>query len=196
MLWAFAPLSVVNVWAASDVKKIDSFNYATSRSVKMSLTKAKTVSVSDRERAKVLDVVADFAKPGTWPYVSKVIVPGTINRDKYKALRFFCRGNDGTSFSVVVTSGHVESDGHVPAYSYGVKTQDKWTQVTIPFDAFKTYEQRIWKNGAQVKFPSGEPIKIEDFEKLSEIRFVFSVEGRGKATVGHLMIDDLALVKR
>jgi hypothetical protein len=69
-----------------------------------------------------------------------------------------------------------------------------WQEAVLPFAKFKTFEQKVFKDGAQAIFPTGEAILPHEYAQFREINFVFSVNTRGDATTGVFLIDGLELI--
>ncbi len=179
------------------VKVLDQFNTIDPKTLKSIEAKIKIVPTPDAAHNKVLEMVADFAKPGAWVGVMKMFPAGTINPKKYSAIRFFARSNSGTRMNVDVATEAVAPDGGPTGYYGGTITgTEEWTEITIPLSNFKRQGAKFWKDGKQMIFQGGEPLDDEKCKNLNRIYFSTSVEGRGTSTVGHFMIDGLVLVEK
>ncbi|MEI6715400.1 MAG: carbohydrate binding domain-containing protein [Verrucomicrobiota bacterium] len=192
----FACLCVPYVQAADagKGKVIDAFNTLDAKTVKVQDLKAKIVSSPDPAHNKALEMVIDFAKPGSYPRVIKSIPPGTIDPKKYSGVRFSFKSDTETKMAISLRVGVVGPDGRNPAYAVNVEGKPTWNEITIPFDKFKSFEQKTWKDGAQKVFPGGESIRPEEFAQIKEIHMVFSIENRGNAATSQFLVDGLELV--
>lgn len=175
-------------------KVIDAFNTIDPKSVKLQDLKAKIVTTPDPAHKKALEMVIDFAKPGSYPRVIKSITPGTIDPKKYSGVRFFYKSDTETGMAISLRTGVTNPDGRYGAYAMWLTGKPEWAEITIPFGNFKSFEQKVWKDGTQKIFPGGETIRPEEYGQLKEIHFVFAIENRGKAVAGEFLIDGLELV--
>ena len=176
------------------VKILDKFDNIDPKTVKMDELKVKIVTTPDPVHHKALEMVADFAKPNTWPKLVKSVLPGTINPKKYSGIRFWGRSDSETKVAVSLAGVFIK-DGKRMDYMATVKGTSTWTEYSLPFSEFKTYEYKVWKDGAQQIFKGGEPIPDADYPQLNAVRFVFDILNRGTATAGHFMIAGLELVE-
>jgi hypothetical protein len=176
------------------VKVIDAFNTIDPKTVTASEVKMKIISTPDPAHHKALEMVADFAKPGAWPWVKKMVPPGMMNPKKYSGIRFYAKSDSETAISVIF-SGPAGKDGRPLGYAAYIKGTNTWTEVSLPFSSFKNYEVKLWKEGVQKVFKGGEPIADADFPLISAIQFAFDINKRGTATAGHFVIDGLTLIE-
>lgn len=179
---------------AQKVKVIDAFNTIDPKTVTASEVKMKIISTPDPAHHKALEMVADFAKPGSWPTVKKTIAPGILSPKKYSGIRFFAKSDSETIVALHLI-GPAGKDGRPLSYYVPVKGTSTWTEVNLPFSSFKNYEIKAWKDGVQKIYKGGEPIADADFPLIAAMQFVFNLNTRGTSTVGHFVVDGLALVE-
>ena len=179
---------------AQKVKVIDAFNTIDPKTVTASEVKMKIISTPDPDHRKALEMVADFAKPGSWPWVKKVVPPGIMNPKKYSGIRFYAKSDSETQVALQLI-GPAGKDGRPLAYIANIKGTNTWTEVNLPFSSFKNYEIKFWKEGIQKVYKGGESIADADFPLISAMQFVFNLNTRGTSTAGHFVIDGLTLVE-
>ena len=186
--------SSLNAADAPKAKVIDAFNTIDPKTVKLYELKAKIVSTPDPAHHKALEMVVDYAKAGTYPRVIKSFVPGLIDPRKYSGIRVFYKSETETGVSIVLRTGVTNPDGRNPSYAAYLKGSAVWQEAVLPFANFKTYEQKVFKDGAQKIFPKGEAILPEEYGQFKEILFVFDINSRGNATTGVFLLDGLELI--
>lgn len=192
-------LVVGSVCAADNVKVkvIDRCDHIDPRTSTLSDVRAKTVATNDPEHRKVLELFIDYAKPGTWPGYVKSFPAGMLNPKKYSALRFWYRSDSATGFVAQFIRDTPRKDGNVLWFGSALITgKNEWTQVTISLADFKRGGAKVWKNGAHVVFPGGDPIDDDDYENIVKVRFTTLIDWRGTGTAGHLMFDAIELVEK
>lgn len=179
---------------ASKTKVLDAFNAIDTKTLTAAEVKMKIVTTPDPAHHKALEMVADFAKPGTWPSVKKLVPPGIMNSKKYSGIRFFAKSDSETVIALHLV-GPRGKDNRPMDYYVTVKGASTWTEVTLPFSGFKNYEVKEWKNGVQSIWKGGEPIAEADYPLINAVLFVFNVNSRGTATAGHFVVDGLTLLE-
>lgn len=193
-------LVVVTAASAADspkVKVIDPCDRIDPRTSMLHLLKAKVVPTNDPDHRKALELSIDYAKPGTDPGYAKTFPAGMLNPKKYSAVRFWYRSDSSTGFILQLIRDTPRKDEKLPWFSGGSFTgKPEWTQVTVPLENFKRAGAKIWKNGAQVVLPGGDPIDDDDYANIVKIRFATIIELRGTSPVGHLMFDAVELIEK
>jgi len=190
---------VTSVGAAEGpkVKVIDPCDRIDPRTSSLNLLKAKVVPTNDPDHRKALELSIDYAKPGTDPGYAKVFPAGMLNPKKYSAVRFWYRSDSSTGFILQLIRDTPRKDEKVRWFSGGNFTgKTEWTQVTVPLENFKRAGAKIWKNGAQVVFPGGDPIDDDDYANIVKLRFATVIDMRGTNTEGHLMFDAVELLEK
>ncbi|MEI6714227.1 MAG: hypothetical protein WCO60_10775 [Verrucomicrobiota bacterium] len=185
--------------AADNVKAkvIDPCDRIDPRTSMLNLVKAKVVPTNDPDHRKALELSIDYAKPGTDPGYAKVFPAGMLNPKKYSAVRFWYRSDSSTGFILQLIRDTPRKDEKVPWFSGGNFTgKTEWMQATVPLENFKRAGAKIWKNGAQVVLPGGDPIDDEDYANIVKIRFATVIDMRGTSAVGHLMFDKVELIEK
>ncbi|MEI6712243.1 MAG: hypothetical protein WCO60_00715 [Verrucomicrobiota bacterium] len=179
-------------------KVLDKFDTIDPKTVKLVDIKAKVIPTQDPEHRKVLEMIADFQKPGSYPLVQKSFQAGLLNPAKYSGIRFFAKTDNQTKMNLHVggAPGQFGPEGRPLDVSAKIPLTDTWTQVVIPFADLKYYEVKQWKDGAQKIYPGNIPIADADLLQLSNIKFVFFIEGRGTDTTGRVFVDGLELVEK
>jgi hypothetical protein len=112
----------------------------------------------DPAHKKALEMVIDFAKPGSYPRVTKLIAPVTIDPRKHSGIRLFYKSDTETGMSVSLRTGVTDPDGRYEAYAIWLTGKPEWAEITIPFGNFKSFQQKVWKDGTQNIFPCGQTI--------------------------------------
>jgi len=181
---------------AQKVKVLDSCDKIDPKATVLSELKAKVVPTTDPAHPKAMEVSIDYAKPGTYPNFGRKFAPGMLDPKKYSALRFFVRSNSGTSFTVQFHRPPRTDEKLNWFYGGVIEGKPEWTQITIPLENFKRGGGKIWKNGAQLVLPGGDPFDADDYANINELKFVSTIDRRGSATVGHLMFDAIELVEK
>ncbi|MEI6713941.1 MAG: hypothetical protein WCO60_09325 [Verrucomicrobiota bacterium] len=198
LLPVFTCLCAVELSAAEagKGKVIDNFNTIDPKSVKIWDLKAKSASTQDPAHRKVLEIAVDFAKPGTWPTVAKLLPPGGIDTKKYSGIRLSYKSDTETGMVVnICTGGSTLPDGRWPGYGTPrLIGKPEWQTVDLPFSAFKDWANKAWVNGEQKIYAGGQPIRPEDYGQFKELRFTFDINFRGTASTGIFLIDGLELI--
>lgn len=179
-------------------KVIDKFDTIDPKTVKLVDIKAKVIPTQDPDHRKVLEMIADFQRPGSYPLVQKTVQAGLLNPAKYSGIRFFAKTDNETKMNLHIggASGQFGPDGRPLDVSAKVPLTNAWTQVFIPFSDLKYYEVKQWKDGAQKVYPGNIPIADADLLQLTNIKFVFFIDGRGTDTTGRVLVDGLELVEK
>lgn len=183
---------------ATKVKVLDRLDRIDPKTLEVRDAKAKIVDTKDAEHPRALELVMDYAKPGSWPGLNKKFPEGTINPKKHVAIRYWVKSNSGTGYSVGFGGAGPRKDGKKDAFwADHPPATETWTLVTIPFEKLKRHSEKIWKNGAQHITPGGgEPPDAEDFANFNRFGFGSVIDWRGSATTGHLMFDGIELVEK
>lgn len=176
-------------------KTLEEFHSIDPKSVQLKELKGKVVPTTDPLHAKVLELNIDFAKPGTYPSVSKLFKAGLIDPKKYSGIRFFVRSNTDTGFAVGISADSFAKDGRPRRYISYQAGKSEWKEVIIPFSSFKSQEFRTFKDGVQKVFKGAEPILEDDYKTFSSIYFIFAIERRGTASESQIQFDGLSLIE-
>lgn len=177
-------------------KVIDASHTLDPKSTKIENLKARIVSTPDPAHKKVLELSADFSVPGVWYTFRKYFLPGTIDPNKYKAVRFFYKSETESMLGVDLRTGVTGPDGRYPIFGTAITGSPEWREAVIPLEEFKTWERKVWKNGEQKVFPAGQPIAQAEYPLLKEMWFNFDVNRRGNSSTAVVLIDGLELVPK
>ena len=182
---------------SAKVKVLDKFDRIDPKTVNPGNCKLKIISTPDPEHHKVLEAVADFAKPGAGYGFGKSFEPNTIKPKKHVAVRFWAKSDSGTSVGVGFGRKSPRKDGKRGSFwSPGFKLTETWTQYTVPLSSMRRHGDKFWKDGKQVILQGGDPAEDDDIEELTSFGFNFDVNGKGTALVAHMLIDGLELVEK
>lgn len=189
-----APLSAAD---AKKFKVIDAFNSIDPKTVEVADIVAKPVSTPDPVHKKALELVADFAKPDSYPRIVKKLPPNFITGKKYSGVHFWYRSNSETT-SAISLSGSPRKDGRPTDFNIHLKGKPEWQEALIDFTQFKNYDVKVWDKAAnaQKTYPGGESPKEEDFELINRISIVTHVGMRGTNVKSHFMISGLSLIEK
>ena len=179
-------------------KVLEKFEKIDEKTLKGRDAQMKVVNTKDKDHPKALEIKMDFAKPGTYPGVSKSFPEATLNPAKYEGFRFWVRSDVGTSFGVSIGGGYKRKDGKANSFQGpSMKAEAEWKQITVPFSSFKRRTNTYYKDGKRFTTPGGgEPMDEEDYGGTTGIGFNTSVESRGTSVVGQLMFDNLELIEK
>jgi hypothetical protein len=177
-------------------KVLDSFQSIDAKTLELYEVKAKIVNTKDPKHPKGLEVIADFAKPNTWPRVFKKFPEGFISTQKYSGVRFSAKSDTSTRINLDLRGSKALPDGRVPGYMVEAQLSPEWKEFTFNFSDFKSWEQKVYKDGKQTIFKGGEPIQGADYELFNRCGFTFDVTKRGTGTSAQIVVDDLVLLTK
>ncbi len=184
---------------AADNKKFKALdlNPSDTKTVTVLDVVAKQVNTADPAHKKATELVADFAKPDSYPRLSKQLPPNFLNPKKYSGLHFWYRSNSETSTWVSI-AGPARKDGRTTDFNISLKGTTEWQEATIEFTQFKNYEYKVWDKAtnSQKIFPGGETPKDDDLELINRISFVTHINSRGTSVKSHFMISDFGLIEK
>jgi hypothetical protein len=193
-------LPLLTAGQAAETKKfkvIDAFNSIDPKTVQLIDILAKPISTPDPAHKKALELVADFAKPDSYPRLEKKLPPNFISSKKFSGIRLWYRSNSETSCAISL-AGAPRKDGRPTDFNLHLKGSAEWQEARIDFSQFKNYEVKVWDKATNTQklFPGGETPKDEDFELINRVSIVTHVTLRGTAVKSHFMIDDLSLIEK
>jgi hypothetical protein len=182
---------------SAKVKVLDKLDKIDPKTINAGNCKLKIISTPDPEHHKVLEVVADFAKPGVGYSFGKTFEPNTLKPKKHVAVRFWAKSNSGTTVGVRFSRKSPRKDGKIGSFwTPALKLTETWTQYTVPLSGLRRHGAKFWKDGKQVILQGGDPAEDDDIEELTSFGFWFDVNSKGTAVVAHMLVDGLELVEK
>lgn len=186
--------------ASNPIERFQTIDPKTLRATESTL---RITSTPDKGHKNVLELSADFAKPGAWSGLMKTFKAGSLSAKHHSAIRLFMKSVTNTEVTITAVGDYLRPDGrpsrfYLSPISGGstIKCTEAWTEVVIPFSNFKRGGLREWRNDAPVVVPGGDPIEEWEIEKLNKILFTLNVETRGTSTVAKVLFDDLVAIEK
>lgn len=159
--------------------------------------KAKVISTPDPAHPKVLEITSNFPKPDAWPQFAKLFRPGTLNPKLFSGIRFHAKTDNDSKMFVAALGDEPGPDGRpLDVSTKWLPITSQWTQIYIPFTDFKFYKGAIVKNGVRKEYPGDIVISDSDLLKITRLKFVFPIQGRGNDGTSRVLIDNLELVQK
>ena len=177
-------------------KLLDALHSIDPKTTSINELKVKPVTTKDPKHPKGLEFIADFSKPGTWPNFTKKFPEHTISSKKFSGVRFAAKSDTNSKVNFQFRSSIAQPDGRPVGYYVEIQGTPEWKEFTFDFSQFKTWEQKVVKDGVHKVFKAGDPILESDYELFNHCQFVFDVAKRGDATAAHLIVDNLVLLSK
>lgn len=178
----------------SKTKVIDAFTQIDAKTIKAAELKIRITNTPDPAHKTALEMVADFAKPGSYPRLTKILQPGLLDPKKYSGIKVAFKSDTESEASLSLRGDETDADGKNDIFHFRLKGRPEWQETVVPFSAFKTIERKSFKNGVQKVFPGNLPIPPEAYPELKQICFSFTVARRGNSDKAVFLVGQLELV--
>jgi hypothetical protein len=141
-------------------KSIESFQTIDPKTLKATESNIKIIPTSDAGHKTVLELTADFAKPGAATALVKTFKSGSLSARHHSAVRLYLKSHTQSEVIITLVGDYKRPDGRPTRFYYvPMKCTENWTEVTIPFSDLKRAGRREWKDNAQIVTPGGDVIE-------------------------------------
>jgi hypothetical protein len=199
MLWSALAPEATHAQDAGKVKVLDPLHRVDEKTLKVDRvgSKLKAVSSKDPAHPRAVEFTGDFRDADGFTAFTKRFPVGTVNPKKYSAIRFFVRGDSGTTFGIwLATETPRKDDKSNHFYAQNVKVTENWAEVVVPLKELKRHPVKEWRNGKQVTDPGGDAPEDEEIWDFSRLLWVFGVNNRGSSVTAQIMVEGLGLVPK